>query len=83
MTHDLVGDVVVEQLGVEVGGLVNVEATVDLDLEVVPVRVVEQPLGLVQLDRLALAAAEEDVRALSITDWGLEINTNVNSGLFS
>ncbi len=59
-TYDLIRDVVVGELAVEVGGLVDVQPGVDLDLEVFPVWVVELALGVVDLDRLPLLSAEAE-----------------------
>ena len=54
-THYFISNIIVKELFVEVGGLVHVEAGVDLDPEVVPVSVVEKAFSLVQFDGLTLA----------------------------
>ena len=70
----MVRNVVLDKVILQIRGLVDVEPRVDLDLEVLPVGVVELPLRVVDLDRLTLlpAVKAEDVGAIGgVTNRGL------------
>ena len=74
-TYDFVG-VVVSAAGaevvVEVSGLVDVEAGVDLHPELLAVGVVQLPVAVVDLDRLTLPTPPQRVFAACITDGRLQ-----------
>ncbi len=74
--YNFLWQIVVERRVVEVAGLVDVQARVDLDLEVLSVRVVEHAVGLVQLDRLPPSSLFDRVLSICITDGRLNRNTD-------
>ena len=74
-THNLIRVVVAAgEVIVEVVGLVDVEAGVDLDPEILPIRIVELSVAVVDLDRLTLPTPPQCILAVCITDGRLEWN---------
>ena len=74
-THNLIRVVVAAgEVIVEVVGLVDVEAGVDLDPETLPIRIVELSVAVVDLDRLTLPTPPQCILAVCITDGRLEWN---------
>ena len=57
---------------VEVTGLTDVEATVDLDLEIFAIGVIEKTPILIKLKGLPLSASFQQILSIGITDWGLK-----------
>ena len=71
-THNLLSNVAVQKAVVQVFCLIDVEARVDLDLQVFPVCVVEGTFGLVQLKSLTFLAIQQSVEPFLITNWRLK-----------
>ena len=72
-THYFIRIVVPAEVVVEVGRLVDVETGVDLDPELLPIRIVELSVAVVDLDRLTLPTPPQRVFAVCITDGRLEM----------
>ena len=73
-TYYFIRIVVAAEVIIEVGRLVDVETGVDLNPELLPVRVVELSVAVVDLDRLTLPSPPQFVFAVCITDGRLQMN---------
>ena len=79
VTHHFRGNVLVQEGVVEIVGLADVEAGVDLHLEILAVGVVKQTIFFVKFNGLPLFPLFENVPTSGITDWWLQINRELTS----
>ncbi len=78
VTHHFRGDVLVQEGVVEIVGLADVEAGVDLHLEILSVGVVQQTIFFVKFNGLPLFPLFENVPTSGITDWWLQKTKRIN-----